>query len=29
VKWRYDWAPEAGSAEAELYEKYLKPNDWA
>ena len=29
VKWRYDWAPEPGSAEAELYEKYLKPNDWA
>jgi coproporphyrinogen III oxidase len=29
VKWRYDWAPEAGSAEAELYEKYIKPNDWA
>ena len=29
VKWRYDWQPEAGSAEAELYEKYLKPQDWA
>ena len=28
VKWRYDWRPEAGSAEAELYEKYLKPRDW-
>ncbi len=29
VKWRYDWQPEAGTAEAELYEKYLKPQDWA
>jgi len=29
VKWRYDWTPEAGSPEAELYEKYLKPYDWA
>ncbi len=29
VKWRYDWKPEKGSAEAELYEKYLKPRDWA
>jgi len=28
VKWRYDWAPQAGSAEAELYEVYLKPRDW-
>jgi len=28
VSWRYDWQPEAGSAEAELYEKYLKPKDW-
>ena len=28
VKWRYDWHPEAGTAEAELYEKYLKPRDW-
>jgi coproporphyrinogen III oxidase len=28
VKWRYNWRPEAGSAEAELYEKYLKPKDW-
>jgi len=28
VKWRYNWRPEAGSAEAELYEKYLKPRDW-
>ena len=28
VSWRYDWRPEAGSAEAELYEKYRKPNEW-
>ncbi len=28
VKWRYDWKPEPGSAEAELYEKYLKARDW-
>ena len=29
VKWRYDWQPEAGSPEAELYEVFLKPQDWA
>jgi len=29
VKWRYDWHPEKGSPEAELYEKYLKPREWA
>ncbi len=28
VKWRYDWTPEPGSPEAELYEKYLKVRDW-
>ena len=28
VKWRYDWQPEKGSAEAELYEKYLVKRDW-
>jgi len=28
VRWRYNWQPDAGSAEAELYEKYLKPRDW-
>ncbi|MFQ5471178.1 MAG: oxygen-dependent coproporphyrinogen oxidase [Gammaproteobacteria bacterium] len=28
VKWRYNWKPEPGSPEAELYEKYLKPTDW-
>ncbi|MBT4096458.1 MAG: oxygen-dependent coproporphyrinogen oxidase [Gemmatimonadetes bacterium] len=28
VRWRYDWAPEAGSAEARLYEHFLQPQDW-
>ena len=28
VRWRYNWQPEPGSAEAELYEKYLKHQDW-
>ncbi len=28
VKWRYNWKPEPGSAEAELYELFLKPRDW-
>lgn len=28
VCWRYDWQPEAGSAESELYDIYLKPQDW-
>ncbi len=28
VKWRYDWQPEPGSAEAALYEVFLKPKDW-
>ena len=27
VKWRYNWSPEPGSAEAKLYE-VLKPIDW-
>ncbi|MES0873078.1 oxygen-dependent coproporphyrinogen oxidase [Sinimarinibacterium thermocellulolyticum] len=26
--WRYDYAPEPGSPEAELCERYLKPRDW-
>jgi len=26
--WRYDWRPEPGTPEAELYEVYLKPTDW-
>ena len=29
VSWRYDWRPEPGSPEAVLYERYLKPRDWA
>ena len=28
VTWRYDWHPEPGSAEAELYEVFLQPRDW-
>ena len=28
VRWEYDWHPEAGSPEAELYEHYLQPRDW-
>ncbi len=28
VRWRYNWQPESGSAEAELYEKYLRPQEW-
>jgi coproporphyrinogen III oxidase len=28
VKWRYNWQPEPGSKEAELYDTYLKPQDW-
>lgn len=28
VKWRYNWQPEAGTPEAELYEKYLVAKDW-
>lgn len=29
VRWDYDWKPESGSPEAELYETYLIPQDWA
>ncbi|MCB2020568.1 MAG: coproporphyrinogen III oxidase, partial [Burkholderiaceae bacterium] len=29
AKWRYDWQPEAGSAEARLYSDFLRPRDWA
>ncbi|MDE2299981.1 MAG: oxygen-dependent coproporphyrinogen oxidase [Burkholderiales bacterium] len=29
VKWRYDWHPEPGSAEARLYSEFLRPRDWA
>jgi coproporphyrinogen III oxidase len=28
VRWEYNWQPETGSAEAELYEKYLLRRDW-
>src|SRR5579859_497472 len=28
VRWEYDWKPEPGSKEAELYEQFLKPRDW-
>jgi len=28
VKWRYNWRPQGGSAEATLYEEFLKPRDW-
>ncbi len=28
VRWEYDWTPEPGSAEAELYTKYLIHRDW-
>lgn len=28
VRWEYNWHPEPGSAEAELYEKYLQPREW-
>jgi coproporphyrinogen III oxidase len=27
--WRYDWAPEPGSAEARLHTDFLRPRDWA
>jgi coproporphyrinogen III oxidase len=29
VRWEYCYQPEAGSREAELYEVFLKPQDWA
>ncbi len=28
VAWRYDWQPQAGSPEADLYENYLHARDW-
>ena len=28
VKWRYDWKPQPGSREAELYDRFLVPRDW-
>lgn len=29
VRWEYDWQPEPESPEAELYDVYLKPQNWA
>jgi coproporphyrinogen III oxidase len=29
VKWRYDWKPETDSAEARLYDVFLKHREWA
>lgn len=29
VRWDYDWHPEPNSPEAELYEVFLQPTDWA
>ncbi len=28
VNWRYNWKPESGSAEENLYKEYLQPQDW-
>jgi coproporphyrinogen III oxidase len=28
VRWEYDWKPEPGSPEADLYDNYLRPRDW-
>ena len=28
VSWKYDYHPEPGSAEAELYDVFLRPQDW-
>jgi coproporphyrinogen III oxidase len=28
VRWEYNWEPQAGSAEAELYENFLPQRDW-
>jgi coproporphyrinogen III oxidase len=28
VKWQYNWQPEENSPESELYEHFLKPQDW-
>lgn len=28
VRWEYDWSPEPGSPEDDLYQHYLKPRDW-
>ena len=28
VKWRYNWQPQPGSAEADLYDHFLRARDW-
>ena len=28
VRWAYNWQPEPGSPEEQLYRDYLKPRDW-
>ncbi|MBA4502937.1 oxygen-dependent coproporphyrinogen oxidase [Marinobacterium marinum] len=28
VRWDYDWKPEPGSEEAQLYDRYLQPRNW-
>jgi len=28
VRWEYQYEPEPNSPEAQLYEKFLKPQDW-
>ena len=28
VKWRYNWQPEPGTKEAELYDIFLQPKEW-
>ena len=28
VTWKYNWSPEPGSPEVDLYENYLQPRDW-
>ena len=28
VSWKYNWSPEDNTREAELYTKYLKPQNW-
>jgi coproporphyrinogen III oxidase len=28
VAWRYDWRPEPGTPEAQLYSAFLRPRDW-
>ena len=29
VKWRYNWKPDPGTPEAQLYSDFLRPRDWA